>query len=90
MSVQHIACTVYMAKTKGRRYLTLRAAIHAEASALIANKYPSEQADFDDVGRCTYPGFHWREDENLKRLHARLVRILAKQFKTATALKDHQ
>ncbi|MCA0276315.1 MAG: hypothetical protein LCH86_09940 [Proteobacteria bacterium] len=71
--------TVYFAPTAGRRYLTRKAAAQAEAKALIRAKYPTEPAEHDDAGRCTYPGFHWSNDERLQRVLVRLTaRLLAR------------
>lgn len=59
--------TVYLAPTAGRRYLTRKAAAAAEARALIRAKYPTER---DDAG---YSGWHWSNDDRLRRVHARLA-----------------
>ena len=67
--------TVYFAPTMGRRYLTRRAAIRAEARAMISKKYPSEH---DDNGTCVW---HWGCEERFTRLYARLTRILAATLK---------
>lgn len=61
--------TVYLAPTAGRRYLTRKAAANAEARALIRAKYPTERAEHD-VG---YSGWHWSNDDRLRRVHARLA-----------------
>jgi hypothetical protein len=81
--IEQISRPVYLAKTKRRCYLSPRSAANAEARALIAAKYPSEKPDYDDEGRCTYPGYHWSSDDQLNRLHSRLVRIIVSKFKRA-------
>ncbi|MFT8211548.1 MAG: hypothetical protein ACMZI0_15025 [Symbiopectobacterium sp.] len=53
---------VYLAPTKGRRYLSKRAAINAETIAIILKKYPPEKPESDEFGRLTYPGFDIRYD----------------------------
>lgn len=70
---------VFLAPTRGRRYLTRNGAATAESRAMMAAKYPSEDADFDGEGRMIYPGYHWSSDPRLVRVQARLARILAKQ-----------
>lgn len=62
--------TVYFAPTKGRAYLTLMAAAHAEARAMIERKYPTEVSDCTAEDR----GWHWSQDERLVRVKARLAR----------------
>lgn len=70
---------VYHAPTRGRSYLTARAAANQEASAMMSRKYPPESAESDEFGRTTDPGFHWAEDERLRRVRDRLAsRILRK------------
>lgn len=75
--VKPIDSTVWLAPTARRRYLTKRAAIHAEARARIQAKYPSERSHSDEFGRIEDPGFHWsslpRSDVLLRRV-CRLVR----------------
>lgn len=71
---------VYTAPTKGRRYLTARAAANAEANALLVRKYPTQQAEYED-GRMYYPGYHWTTDERLLRVHKRLARMLLRQLR---------
>jgi hypothetical protein len=57
--IQIKTAKVYYAPTKGRRYFTKKAAINAEAIAIILKKYPTE--DFEpDTGfyvdiRTEYP-----------------------------------
>jgi hypothetical protein len=78
--------TVYRAPTKGRSYLTAKSAANGEAAAMLGKKYPSERPEYeDDFGRCTYPGFHWREDERLMRVHARLARIILRHIRKSNA-----
>ena len=63
--------TVWLAPTAGRRYLTKRSAINAEARALILAKHPTEQAERDEIGQ-TYPGWHW---SNMPRAEVLLRRV---------------
>lgn len=74
--VRAMPATVYLAPTARRRYLTRRAAIRAEARALIARKYPTEEDEYDDMGRCTYGGFHWTQMPRADELFKRVCRML--------------
>jgi hypothetical protein len=76
--------TVY--RGGGRRWLTLDAAVKAEAIKIIKAKHPSEHAEYEN-GMMYYPGFFWRDlprsDVILRRM-CRLVRAaprLTKVFK---------
>jgi hypothetical protein len=65
----------------GRRYLTKRAAIKAEAIAAIKKKHPTEQPEFEN-GHMIYAGFHCTSLPRfgvLLRRMMRLVRIEATQ-----------
>lgn len=74
--------TVYFAPTAKRRFLTKRGAAYAEAVALIKRKYPTEREQYDyDNGRLISPGWHWREDERLQRVHARLFRNFLRRLR---------
>ena|ERR1019366_9080760 len=65
---------VFYSPKAGRCYLTKRAAIYAEARAIIEEKHPSEHAE-DDTG---YEGWYWRKglprSDVLLRRVARLVK----------------
>ncbi|WP_082080259.1 hypothetical protein [Cupriavidus basilensis] len=74
---------VYTAPTKGRRYLTARGAARAEADAMLTRAYPSDQPEYDDMGRCLYGGFHWSSDERLVRVHKRLMRLLLRRLRNS-------
>ena len=71
------AATVY--RGGNRRWLTLNAAVKAEAIKLIKKKYPTERAHYCD-GYVEEPGSHWhdlpRSDVLLRRM-SRLVRAAA-------------
>ena len=72
---------VFRAPTKGRDYLTVTAAVNAEARALMDKRYPAEREDYDGDGRCTYGGWHWNSDPKLVRVHARLARLILRAFR---------
>lgn len=72
---------VYYAPTKRRRYLSARNAAGAEATAMIAAKYPYEKYEYDEFGNIIYQKFHWTQDPFLVRVHARLTRIILAKFK---------
>lgn len=67
--------TAFYAPTAKRSYLTKRSAAHAEARAMMRNKYPTEKQESDNIG-ITYRGWHWMEDERLCKVAARLARII--------------
>jgi hypothetical protein len=61
----------------GRRYLTLRSAVHAEAKKLIETKYPTERVVYGSHGEIEDPGWYWRD--GLKRsdvLFRRVCRLV--------------
>ena len=73
MSIELLPRIVYRSTAAGRTYITRRAAIHAEARALIERKHPREHAEWD-VG---FAGWYWRVD--LPRsdvLFRRVVRLV--------------
>ncbi|WP_414492025.1 hypothetical protein [Stenotrophomonas maltophilia] len=72
MRIQTIAATVYLAPTKGRRYLSKRSAVRAEARALLDRKYPAETGDESDG----FHSWHWSNDEHLQRVYERLARFI--------------
>jgi hypothetical protein len=80
-AIQPKPATAFYAPTKGRRYLTARAAANAEASARLEGKYPSEETEYDDFGRITYPGWNWRLDDRLVRAHKRYARLLLRALR---------
>lgn len=71
------SATVY--RGGNRRWLTLNAAVKAEAIKLIKKKYPTERPHYCD-GYVEEPGSHWsdlsRADVLLRRM-CRLVRAAA-------------
>lgn len=70
--------TVYTAPTAGRRYFTKRAAINAEARAIIFNKHPIEKACYDS-SCCGDPGYHIEHDEpkRFATMLRRMKRLIA-------------
>lgn len=75
MSVTVESATVY--RGGGRRFFSKRAAIRAEAVAIIKSKHPTERSEHDEQGRCIDGGWHWtslpRSDVLFRRV-CRLVR----------------
>jgi hypothetical protein len=55
--------------------MTLRAAINAEARAIIQRKYPIEKAEYEN-GHMIYPGSYWRDLPNSDKLYRRMVRVI--------------
>ncbi|RUR69031.1 hypothetical protein EJP67_18395 [Variovorax guangxiensis] len=84
-AIQLIQRPVFRAPTKGRDYLTARAAANAEAGAMLARKYPTERAAYEN-GMCYDPGYHWSGDERLVRVHARLSKRIMARFRAAAAI----
>lgn len=72
---------VYLAPTKGRRYLTAKAAAVAEARSMLNRKYPREEADYEQ-GRMISPGWHWSEDQQHVTAHKRLARMFLKRLRS--------
>lgn len=64
---------VWYSPTAKRCFFTKRAAASREASAMIQAKYPTEPMESDEIG-ITFRGWHWSDDDRLRRLHARLTR----------------
>lgn len=79
------ARTVYLAPTKGRRYLSDRSAASAEASAMLDEKHPREHAEYEG-GHLIFPGWHWSSDPFLARVHKRLSRLILAGMRKSTAL----
>lgn len=79
-AIQSKPATAYYAPTKGRRYLTARAAANAEASARLEAKYPTEQPEYE-AGRMYDPGYIWTEDPRLVRVHKRYMRLLLRALR---------
>jgi hypothetical protein len=79
--IETFARKVYRAPTKRRDYFTVNAAARNEASAIIEKKHPSEGHEHDSMGRCTYGGWNWRMDDHLQKVHARLERLILRQFR---------
>jgi hypothetical protein len=59
--------------------MTLAAAAHKEASALMVSKYPTERQDPE----ASYSGWHWSSEDNLRAVHARLKRRIISRFRRA-------
>jgi hypothetical protein len=70
---------VYRAPTRGRRFLTAKAAAVAEAGAMLEKKYPSERPEWE-VGD---PGWHWSSEESHKQTHKRLTRLILRGLRAA-------
>lgn len=76
------ARTVYLAPTKGRRYLSARSAVSVEARAMLDAKHLSEQPEYHD-GHLIFPDYHWSSDPFLARVHKRLSRLILAQARKA-------
>lgn len=76
MSVTAYQRTVYRAPTAGRSYLTKRAAIYAEAKALIQERHPTERPESDENGRQYFSGWYWRDLPRSEVLLRRVMRLV--------------
>lgn len=70
--------TIYLAPSKGRRYLSARSAANAEARAMLDKKYPIERPEYES-GHLIFAGWHWSNDPFLDRVHKRLSSLILKQ-----------
>ncbi|MGJ7613924.1 MULTISPECIES: hypothetical protein [unclassified Variovorax] len=83
-TIQPMQRLVFRAPTRGRTYLTARAAAKAEAAAMLARKYPTEKPEYDAIGGMSYDhGYHWSGDERLVKVHARLAKRLLANLRAA-------
>jgi len=80
--IQEQQATVYYSSLARRRYFTKSAAFNSEARALLRRKYPTEESEHDEFGRCTYGGWHWLELDNIDELFKRLVRFIKYNYNT--------
>lgn len=53
--------------------MTKRAAAIAEATAKVKGWYPTEKAEYDEIG-CMYPGSHFTEVPRLVAIRDRLAK----------------
>ena len=66
---------VYCAKTKGRRYFSKAAAIHAETMAIIRKKYPTEEFECD-----TGYSFDCTGMDGFEKIYRRMWKLVAKSL----------
>ena len=78
--IEQIKRPVYRSPLSNRCFLTLRAAVNSEASAMLESKYPKELAEYEG-GVCYFSGYHWSSDERLVRAHRRLMRLILRAFR---------
>lgn len=80
MSVVRKTREVFYSPRRGRHFFTAKAAALAEANARVKGWSPSEKSEYDDSGRCTFPGYHFTENARLvairDRLYARYLKAL--------------
>lgn len=81
-----VAQTLYRAPTKGRRYLTAKAAANAEARAQLDKKYPLERPEYEQ-GHMIFSGWHWSADPRLVEAHVRLSRALLNRHRKSAMQK---
>lgn len=81
--IQALQRTVYRAPTRGREFLTPRAAAEAEAAAMMRRKYPNEAAEYEN-GMCHFPGWNWRLEPTHEKTHARLSRLILRSLRRST------
>ena len=76
MGVEKRTREVFYAPTAGRHFFTKKAAIRAEAIAMVSAENPKEKAEHDDdFGRCTYPGYQLPDDEFWPLVHEKITEL---------------
>lgn len=78
MTIEAIQRTVYRSPSAGRCFLTKRAAIMAEARALIMRKHPTERPYTEPDGYMSDPGWRWTAIPRCDVLYRRVARLVAK------------
>ncbi|QTZ83134.1 hypothetical protein [Salmonella phage vB_SalP_ABTNLsp11242] len=70
---------VWFSPSRGRHFLTRRAAVRAEAHAKILAKYPIEKTYYENGGLCD-PGYsiQFDEPERYKKMLRRMMKIIDK------------
>ena len=71
---------VYFSESAGRHYLTKRAALQAEARAIIERKHPTERGRVNGDGDYGYCGWHWSSMPRANVMLRRLVRLISKSY----------
>ena len=79
MGVSVETATVY--RGGGRRWLTRKAAVKAEAIAVIKAKHPTERGETDHSIGYHDPGWHWTELRRSDVLLRRVMRMVSKEPK---------
>ncbi len=69
---------VYYAPTRKRRYFSLKAAVNAEATTIILNRYPEERFE-SDTGH--YYHIKFDEPERYCKMHRRLSKLILNCYK---------
>ncbi len=82
MQIEAKTRKVYFSPSANRTFMTLGAAAHKEAAALMVNKYPTER-DND-----AYSGWHWSNEEKLRKIHQRLKRRIMNRFRRASLQQE--
>lgn len=82
--IEVITRTVYRSPSKGRCYLTKKAAIKAEARALIEAKHPTEAAEHDYEAGYYYPGWYWTALPRSDVLYRRVCRLIKNKLTSRT------
>jgi len=81
MAIQSKPAIVYLAPTAGKRFLTKRGAIQAEARAIIKKHFPDERpcpCTPERCGMCRDPGWSLETDqpERYQRYYLKLMAAL--------------
>ena len=79
---------VFYSPAMGKRYFTLNAACRAEAREIIKNRYPTEDTEHEDGGRCCHPGWHWHEIERSEVLYRRLALKIKNAYRAIQRLSE--
>lgn len=73
MGVEKKTREVYYSPRRGRHFMTKIGAARAEANARMYRAFPSEEPEYEDYGRCTYPGWDFTKEPRLVAVRDRLV-----------------
>ena len=67
---------VFYSPSAGRCFFTKRAAINAEAKALILKRYPTEPEEYDGAGGQIGSGWHWTQLPRSDVYYRRVIRMV--------------
>lgn len=76
MTVEKRTREVFYAPTARRHFFTKKAAVRAEAIAIVSSAHPKEKPEYDDdFGRCTNPGYQMPDDEFWPLVREKIIEL---------------